>query len=148
MGLGSAWSHWSREHYWNHWWPMKLKSKQLQLGKWQCQYGMCRWLGIIRCQGICRCSYKQADHWRAPPALWTRFHGPDGQMSIYRPRQFQLIWFGVNQPSGCWVSAFVKFSPWSGQTNEWTNEQTEGDNSIVPLFSFAKGGRQQVGVPV
>ena len=38
---------------------------------------------------------------------------PHGQMTktlhIYRPRQLQRTWFGVNHPSGCWVPASARF---------------------------------------
>ena len=54
------------------------------------------------------------------PALCTRFQeyflfpwSPDGQMIMmlhaYRQRRFQRTWFGVNQPSGCWVPASARF---------------------------------------
>ena len=38
-------------------------------------------------------------------------------LHICRPRWFQRTWFGVNQPSGCWVSASTRFQeplscPW------------------------------------
>ena len=51
--------------------------------------------------------------------LWACPCGPDGQMTmmlhICRPRWFQWTWFGVNQPSGCWIAASIKFGP-----DEWT----------------------------
>ena len=63
------------------------------------------------------------------PALWTKFQecllhpwGPDGQMTkmlrVYRPRRFQITWFGVNRLCGCWVPASTIFQeplsqPWA-----------------------------------
>ena len=63
------------------------------------------------------------------PALWRSFQerllfpwGSDGQMimmlHVYRPRHFQRTWFGVNQPSGCWVPVSARFQepsscPWT-----------------------------------
>ena len=44
---------------------------------------------------------------------WACPYGPDGQMTttlhIYMPEWFQGTWFGVNQPSGCWVLASARF---------------------------------------
>ena len=61
------------------------------------------------------------------PALWTRFQehlwlwwADDHDIAHlqYRPRQFQSTWFGVSQPSGCWVAASTRFQeclihPWA-----------------------------------
>ena len=54
--------------------------------------------------------------------LWVDPCSPDGQMArtlhIYRPRQFQWTWFGMNRPSGSWVTVFTRFQecfihPWA-----------------------------------
>ena len=59
------------------------------------------------------------------PSSWSWAHPlcPHGQMTmtlhIYRPRQFQWTWFGVNQPSVCWVLVSARFQeplllcPWA-----------------------------------
>ena len=65
-----------------------------------------------------QCSWKVfADHQtnHQKPILHPRAHpyGTHGQMTmtlhIYRPRQFQWTWFGVNRPSGCWVPVSPRF---------------------------------------
>ena len=46
-------------------------------------------------------------------------------LHMHRPRWFQLTWFGVNRPSGCWVMASTSFCRTNGRTDGRTNERTE-----------------------
>ena len=54
-------------------------------------------------------------------------------LHIYRPRQFQWTWFGVNRPSGYLVMASANFGL-DERTDGRTDERTDGKHSIVPLF--------------
>ena len=73
-----------------------------------------------------------------PLCLWACPLYPHGQMiitlHIYRPKQFQWIWFGVNRPSGCWVMATANFA---GRTDGRMNERRRAFHS--PPFFLRKG---------
>ena len=74
--------------------------------------------------------------------LWAHPYGPDGQMTItlhiYRSRQFQRTLFGVNQPSGCWVTDSAR----SGQMDGWTDGQKDGRRLFYspPYFPSERQG--------
>ena len=70
---------------------------------WLLSSGIRKFQGPLSCPWACPlCSHR-------PMAI---------MLHIYRTRQFQCTWYGVNQPSGCWVQASARFQgllscPWA-----------------------------------
>ena len=70
---------------------------------------------------------------------------PQWVLPIYRPRQFQCTYFGVNPPSGCWLLSSARFQEpllnwWAHQCwpDEWPNYNKiaylQAKNFKWPLF--------------
>ena len=71
--------------------------------------------------------------------LWARSCGPNGQITmtlhIYRPRQFQWTWPGVNPAIGCRFLVSAKFG-----LDWWKNGWTDGRRQFYsPPFFLRKG---------
>ena len=71
------------------------------------------WFGVHRPSG---CRFVAAARFQEPLSHawpWACPLCPHGKMTmslhIYRPRQFQWAWFGVNRPSGCGFVTYAKF---------------------------------------
>ena len=71
--------------------------------------------------------------------LWVLGHLPIKKqmamtLAIYRPRQLQWTWFGMNRPNVCWVMVSTSFSWTNGRTNRWRQFH-------IPPFFLQKGRR-------
>ena len=102
------------------------------------------WFGVNRPSG---CWVPASARFQEPLSCpWECPLCPYGQMTkmlhIYRPRQFQWTWFGMNRPSGYWVTASAKFGP-----DERPEGRTNGRRAVPLFFSERVGDKMGPHVP-
>ena len=73
--------------------------------------------------------------------LWPRSANDHDAVYLQAYAAQWRTWFGVNRPSGCWVTASVKFGR-DELKSEWTDERTNGRIEATPI-SFGEGRWQR-----